>query len=269
MNRSYENRFYMAKSSLRFFITLLNTIIVRVQEGSCSLLDYTALISKFEEKLYPLIKMMFDNELDWANQCFENEEPFETIEEYLMVFLCMLLVRGFFEISKDQPEFEGMHFDLNVDASKSANLETCVDFYPFELMEALEEHIRVKETSTSNKINKSSQRGQSEIRPKPEDEFPDYNEDTPRSELEDSESPRFNNLYNNQNTREFQSKETFGRSDINNYKKQSTFGSKISQSRLKSDAEVLLAVEDAVRKEEGEKKGKYNRSEASVGAGFG
>ena len=256
----------MAKSALRFFVTLLDRIINRIEGGTYSTTDFEVLISKFEEKLFPLVQFLYYMELNTANKCFDKGEDIETIEEYLMVFLSLLLVKGFFQLTSNISAFEKYNFDLEVNNENSENLETIMEMYQFNLMDCLEEYVKIKPSTKSND-KELSNRGNSEIKENKEnkeDDFPDYDDHKSEEGDLDSDRPNFNNLYYNQQTKDYVTKDTYGRTESGistNFVSKDTFkntqsGINNSESAMrfnnqninsKNNNEVLTKVENILK----------------------
>jgi hypothetical protein len=202
-------------------------------------------------------------EMNTANKCFEKGKGIDTIEEYLMVFLSMLLVKGFYQLSSNISAFERYNFDLEVNPEDSTNLETIMEMYQFDLFECLDEYVQIRSNTGYEAQKKESPRNEdSDIKEAKEDEFPDF--DDKKSEEEDYSTPNFNNLYYNQHTKDFKSKETygrtesgitrdfvtkdtFGRTDSGFHKSESAIRSNNQTSRFKNNNEVLVKIENILK----------------------
>ena len=234
----------MAKSALRFVVGVLSFIFSKIEEGKAAAEDFSMLISKFEEKLYPLLEMVYQLDHQRAKKCFEKGETFETIEEYLMIILCMLVVKGFNDLSKGVPELSRLEFDLNVDDEDSQNLEKCLEVYPYDLKQALDEHVRIRDPLQPSVY---SEEGEKSEEAKGEDEFPDFDEGVEESNEDFGSSPRFNNLYYQQNTQDYVSKDTFRRGES----KMDYGQSKMKQSSEEKPGDFLEKVEKVLKSDSG------------------
>jgi hypothetical protein len=228
----------MAKSSLRFIVAVLSTIFSNIEASKARQSDYSIFIQKFEEKLYPLLELVYQMDHQRARECFQKGESFETIEEYLMVVLCMLVVKGFNDLSRNIPELEHLDFDIKVDEDDSTNLERGLEAYPYDLKEALNENIKIRD------YQRSLTEGGND---KKEEDFPEYEEKASQESKEDfnDSSPRFNNLYYQQQTKEYESKETQGNGQ-SNVQGQSEVPTQESEENIRTNNQILNSIEEVL-----------------------
>lgn len=216
---------------------VLSSIFAHVEALKSAPSDYVLFIAKFEETLYPLLEIVYQMDHQQARKCFQKGEAFETIEEYLMVILSMLVVKGFGDLSRDLPEVAHLEFDIKVDEDDSENLERCLETYPYDLKDALMEKIRIRDFRAESQFPETeadSTRPRSTVGDREED-FPDFEEKASgHSREEDDGSPGFNNLYYHQNTKEFESKDTFSRTNSNINKVSGIQKSKIGNEQEKN-----------------------------------
>lgn len=246
----------MAKSSLRLLIGIQNAIFEKIQTGTYTQGDFIPFVSKFEEKIFPLLKLVYQKDHQTAKECHQKGEDIETIEEYLMVILCMLVVKGFGDLSRNVSQLESLEFDLDVDEEDSENLEKCIEIHPYDLKEALNEHVLMKadkkEVFLENREDDIKERKDEPN----ENDFPEYEgHETEISDADYESSPRMvNNLYH-QETKDFKSSDTFNRTKTNTQYSESRFNSK-EDNLMKRENELVLTKVETILQENGEIEGK-------------